>query len=272
MTVQEMMEQKRLLGYSYGKVAELSGLPIGTVQKVLGGITKSPRHETLEALEKAFPAAAEKERVQQNMVREAAFAYGRERRQGMYTLRDYYAQPADRRVELIDGVFYDMAAPSILHQMIGGEIYNTLREYIRRNKGECVAAFAPLDVQLDRDNRTMVQPDVLVVCDRKKLQNGLIYGAPDFVVEIVSKSTRKKDGIQKLAKYANADVREYWVVDPDRRAVVVYDLEHDELPRVYGFAHVVPVAIFHGDCVVDFTEIAQYTQFLYDREKRDVTS
>ena len=263
MTVQEMCEEKKKLGYSYEKIAELSGLPVGTVQKVLGGITKSPRYDTLAALEKAFRPGTD---GGGNFVKEAAIAYGVDRRQGRHTLDDYYALPEERRVELIDGVFYDMAAPSSTHQIISGEIYNALRDHIRRQKGQCIAAYAPLDVQLDRDRRTMVQPDVLVVCDRTKFQRGLIYGAPDFVVEILSPSTRRKDSFRKLSKYADAGVREYWLVDPEKRTVVVYDLEHEKWPVVYGFDHAVPVMIFDGKCQIDFAEISRYTEFLSGQE------
>lgn len=264
MTVQEMCEQKKKLGYSYEKIAELSGLPIGTVQKVLGGITKSPRYDTLAALEKAFRPA---EGLPADMVKEEAFAYYGEKRQGMYTLRDYYNLPKERRAELIDGVFYDMSAPSSIHQVVSGEIYDMLRSYIRSRRGQCVAAYAPLDVQLDRNDRTMVQPDVMVVCDRSKFQRGIVYGAPDFIVEILSKATKKKDSFLKLSKYANAGVREYWIVDPEKRSVVVYDLEHDNWPVVYGFDHSIPVTIFGGECKIDFTEISQYIQFLYGQDE-----
>lgn len=194
--------------------------------------------------------------------------YGRQ--QGNYTLEDYYALPEDQRVELIDGNFFVMEAPTILHQMLGGEIYHVLHDYIKRKKGLCVAAYSPLDVQLDCDNRTMVQPDVLVVCDRKKIvRRGVIFGAPDLTVEILSPSTRWKDMYLKLKKYDEAGVREYWLVDPDRKRVVVYDLENGECPAVYSFEDTVPVGIFGGECAVNFSEIYKYLKFLYQNGEND---
>lgn len=194
--------------------------------------------------------------------------YGRQ--QGEYTLEDYYALPEDQRVELIDGNFFVMEAPTLLHQMLGGEIYHVLHEHIKRKKGLCIAAYAPLDVQLDCDNRTMVQPDVLVVCDRKKIvRRGVIFGAPDLVVEILSPSTRRKDMYLKLKKYEGAGVREYWLVDPDRKRVVAYDLENRECPVAYSFEDAVPVRIFGGECVVDFREIYEYLEFLYETGESD---
>lgn len=282
MTVEDMREQKKALGYSYEQIAQRSGLPLGTVQKVLGGITKAPRYDTLRALEKAFTIreeaaseASEKEvgvtdaydiktSTEMMWLGEPAEVYSRTGRQGGYTLEDYYRIPEERRVELIDGVVYDMASPNYIHQMVSGEIFNRLSGYIRQNKGTCIAGYAPLDVQLDCDDRTMLQPDILVVCDRSKLRGGVIYGAPDFVAEIFSKSTRKKDMYLKLQKYASAGVREYWMIDPECQKVIVYDLEHEAFPAIYGFKDVIPVRIFDSDCRIDFSEIYDYIQPFWD--------
>ena len=197
MTVEEMKRQKRMLGYTYDKIAELSGVPLGTVQKIFSGVTESPRYDTLQALEKAFKSQ-EGDRIE-----EAAAMY-RARQQGNYIIEDYYALPEDRRAELIDGIIYDMSSPTSVHQLIGAEIWEQLKSYIRNSKGKCVPMLAPLDVQLDCDDRTMVQPDVLVVCDRERIHMNCVYGAPDFIVEIMSKTTRKKDSILKLNKYMSA--------------------------------------------------------------------
>ena len=257
MTVEEMKRQKRMLGYTYDKIAELSGVPLGTVQKIFSGVTESPRYDTLQALEKAFKSQ-EGDRIE-----EAAAMY-RARQQGNYIIEDYYALPEDRRAELIDGIIYDMSSPTSVHQLIGAEIWEQLKSYIRNSKGKCVPMLAPLDVQLDCDDRTMVQPDVLVVCDRERIHMNCVYGAPDFIVEIMSKTTRKKDSILKLNKYMNAGVREYWMVDPESRKVVVYDFAHEEYPVIYGGEDKVPVGIFEGEGKVDFGEIYEYMNFLYE--------
>ena len=115
MTIKEMQERKRELGYTYAQIAELSGVPVGTVQKVLGGITLTPRYETLMALEKVLGVDANDSGTL--ILREARSPYGA-KRQGMYDLNDYYAIPDDTRVELIDGVIYDMTAPTSVHQII----------------------------------------------------------------------------------------------------------------------------------------------------------
>lgn len=202
-----------------------------------------------------------------NMVKEEAVAYGL-KRQGEYTLEDYYAIPDERRVELIDGVIYDMAAPTFTHQDLTGSIYFKLRLHIFEKNGACKPIMSPFDVQLDRDDKTMVQPDVMVVCDRDKIINRCLYGAPDFVVEILSPSTSKKDSTIKLKKYKAAGVREYWMVDPDKKKVVVYDWNKSDIPVVYGFDAKVPVGIFDGECVIDFEEIYQEIALLYEKEDK----
>ena len=125
---------------------------------------------------------------------------------------------------------------------------------------------APVDVQLDCDEKTMVQPDVLVVCDREKIVPTHVYGAPDLIMEILSPATRKIDMNIKHSKYAAAGVSEYWLIDPDKKKVVVYDLEHNELPAIYGFEDQVPVNIFAGKCQIDFSEICSYIEFLFEKE------
>ena len=254
MTIQEMRDKKKEKGYTYAQMAELSGVPLGTIQKIFSGETESPRYDTLLALEQIF--------TEQSVVCEAAASYKTDRN-GSYTLDDYYALPEDQRVELIDGYFYTMLSPTFGHQSIAGEIHRQIANYIMEHNGSCRPFIAPVDVQLDCDEKTMVQPDVLVVCDREKIVPTHVYGAPDLIMEILSPATRKIDMNIKHSKYAAAGVREYWLIDPDKKKVVVYDLENEELPVVYGFENRVPVGIFQGECEIDFSEIYESVKFLY---------
>ena len=319
MTIEEMKQRKRELGYSYEKIAQLSGLPLGTVQKVLGGITKSPRYKTLQALEAVLGGDVLKEDAAENDPAEISRSYERFyrdpgfdkyahvnevndnkvnygsrdpedakkenmvnegipymsgssaeeiplKKQGEYTLEDYYALPDERRVELIDGVIYDMATPTYIHQIIAGHIYAAFFEHVRKKKGKCIPMIAPLDVQLDMDNKTMVEPDVLILCDKSKLQRGIVYGAPDLVVEILSPSTRSKDMVLKLNKYCHAGVREYWMVDPKNKNVIVYKFEDEIECRVYERKTPVPVGIWNDECLIDFDEIFRYIEEIESQE------
>lgn len=266
MTLEEMKERKRQLGYTNEQIADWSNVPLSTVQKVFSGATQAPRYETLRAIESVLTDRASRASL---TVREAAHQYGRaiEKKQGEYTVADYYAWPEEERIELIDGVIYDMSAPLIVHQDIVGEISYTLKSYIKKNKGKCRVYEAAVDVQLDCDNKTMVQPDILVACQQNRFTRKNMLGAPDMVVEVLSKHTRKKDMTIKLNKYVNAGVREYWIVDAEKESVIVYDIENDMAISVYTFENQVPVRIFNGECVVDFKDIKEYIADLPKEEQ-----
>ena len=144
-----------------------------------------------------------------NEVHEAMPAYAVPRkRQGEYTLEDYYALPDDISAELIDGELIFLEAPSSIHQELIGELFFEIKLYIRTNNGPCKILPSPLDVQLDCDNRTMLQPDISVICHRDRIVKKGVYGAPDLCIEIVSPSSRKRDYEKKRMKYQNAGVRE----------------------------------------------------------------
>lgn len=264
MTIQEMKQRKKELGYSNARIAELSGVPLGTVQKVFGGATSAPRYETLKALEAVLKDTFSSHAAH---IGETKVPY-LTKRQGEYTLDDYYQIPDEYRVELIDGVIYDMSAPTSAHQLITGIIHARLLAYVSEKKGKCLPIVSPIDVQLDCDTKTMIQPDVVIVCDRNKVINRCVYGAPDFVLEVLSPFTRKKDTVTKLGKYIDAGVREYWMIDPDKKMVLVYDFEHDNYPAIYGFDSKVPVAIWDNDCEIDFQEVYEYIRFLYERNEK----
>lgn len=174
------------------------------------------------------------------------------------TIEDYYHLPDDQRMELIDGIFYDMAAPRIRHQLACMEIRDSINRYIKKNQGDCIVFDTPIDVVLEGDRDTVVQPDVTLICDRSKLKSERIVGAPEFIVEVLSESTRKKDMTVKQAKYAAAGVKEYWIVDLEKEKILVYDYQHDYNVSIYSLNDKVPVGIYHGKCEVDFAEIRDY--------------
>jgi len=150
-----------------------------------------------------------------------------------HTYSDYLTWPDEERWELIEGVAFDMTpAPSTKHQRIvwkiSGEIYNHLSTH-----GNCQGFTAPTDVVLDEHN--VVQPDVFVVCDRNKIGEQAITGAPDLVIEVVSPATEVKDKREKKRVYEKFGVREYILVFPEREYVERYLLEEGK----YGAPEVI---------------------------------
>ena len=278
MTIEQMKARKRELGLSNKELAQRSGVPLGTVQKIMSGATASPRMTAILKLEKVLrPAASDpvipSAETLSDGFREAGVVYGTsaekkqpaEKKQGEYTLEDYYAIPDDRRVELIDGVIYDMASPGNIHQALSSDISWQLQNYVSANHGRCMVYTAPFDVQLDMDNRTMVEPDIVVICNHDRLKRFGCFGAPEFVIEILSPSTRRKDVTIKIHKYMNAGVREYWIVDPrDRNVTVILNEEEGPAIHWYTFADRVPVGIWNGECMVDFAAIMEHIGFLFD--------
>lgn len=172
----------------------------------------------------------------------------------LISLEQYEALPEDKRVEVFDGAIYDMASPSQAHQTISIEMSTLINSYIKKKKGSCRVFTAPFDVKLSDHPLTIVQPDILVVCDKDKLDGKRCNGAPDFIIEIVSSGNPADDYIRKLYYYKNAGVREYWIVDPRRQIVTVNYFEGNILNIQYSFDSVIKVNIY-DDLLINFSEI-----------------
>ncbi len=162
-----------------------------------------------------------------------------------YTIDDIYALPEGERAELIDGQIYYMAPPARKHQRIAGELYATIREYIKSNDGSCEVDIAPFAVFLQERDFNYVEPDISVIRDPDKLDDKGCNGAPDWIIEIVSPSSRRMDYYIKLFKYRTAGVREYWIVDPDKNCITVYSFFNEDMQE-YQFTDDIPVGIYQG--------------------------
>lgn len=238
MTVKEMKERRIELGYTMAMLSEYSGVSLGTLQKIFNGVTKAPRYETVQALE-----AVLKKNPQELLLRETS-AY---QAKAKHTIADYDALPDEQRVELIDGEYFEMTAPRTIHQSVLYRISYQVMSYIEKNHGSCQPLFAPVDVQLDgEDENTIVQPDFMIICDKTKVTEKRVIGAPDFIIEILSPSTREKDMFIKANKYLQTGVREYWIVDTDKEKVIIYFYEDGCIPTIVGFDDPVPVRIYEG--------------------------
>ena len=168
-----------------------------------------------------------------------------------YTIDDIYTLPEGKRAELVDGHMYMMAPPSRRHQKFSMELSSIIREYIRSHKGKCEVYAAPFAVYLEESTNTYVEPDISVICDPNKLDDRGCNGAPDWVIEIVSPFSKKMDYLLKLLKYRSCGVKEYWIVDPEKNRVIVYNFTGDESINEYTLQDTVKAGIYE-DFVIDF--------------------
>ena len=175
------------------------------------------------------------------------------RKEKHYTYADYLTWPDDARYELIDGEAFLMApAPLIEHQEVAGEVFRQLANQL--DGKPCRPYIAPVDVRLPRNDEadaaidTVVQPDVLVVCDPSKIDRRGVRGAPDWLLEVLSPSTAAHDQIAKRRTYERAGVREYWLVHPSDRTLTVYVLDNGQYgrPEIYELKDATPIGVLPG--------------------------
>jgi len=187
-------------------------------------------------------------------VHEALRKYNEEGKRFTYT--DYAGWDDDNRYELIDGVVHLMSAPSATHQSILVELSRQIANYLIGKS--CKVFVAPFDVCIngkgDLDD-TVVQPDILVICDNEKIEDKYCNGAPDLTIEILSPSTSRHDRIVKLNKYLQAGVREYWIIDPVDKSVTVHLLENNKyIIHAYDETDTVAIHVL-DDCNVALQDI-----------------
>ncbi len=180
-----------------------------------------------------------------------------------YTYSDYLSWHEDERFELIDGVPFSMTpSPPRKHQEISGELFRQFANYLIDKK--CRIYAAPFDVRIpegDKDNdediTNVVQPDLTIVCDEKKLDERGCKGSPDLIVEIISKGTFKKDMGQKLSLYEKVGVKEYWVVYPKDETVMVFRLVDEQgygEPDIYNKKDCIRPSLF-PDLLVEMERV-----------------
>lgn len=195
-------------------------------------------------------------------------------KQEKYSYDDLLKFTDEKRYEIIDGVLFVMDSPSVLHQSLAGEIFNQIKNYLKGKP--CKVFSAPLDIKIsgEKDNkkeRNVVQPDILVVCDKDKIQRKNILGAPDFVAEIISPSTSGRDRVEKLNLYQKYGVREYWLVSPAEKAIMVFLLNEQgiyTIPKAYYLEEKIKVNIF-DDLYISLKEFIEENKELIEQEQEE---
>ena len=147
-----------------------------------------------------------------------------------------------------------MTPPNTRHQRLLSFLHLEIGNYIRTNEGACEVFPAPFAVFLFADNQTYVEPDISVICSPDKLNERGCNGAPDWIIEIVSPSSRSMDYYTKLSLYRSAGVREYWIADPINQTVLVYDMEHAAAPVICSFHNTVKTTIY-DNLEIDFSRL-----------------
>ena len=177
------------------------------------------------------------------------------RKKDRFNYADYCTWDDDKRWELIDGSAYAMSAPTWMHQSILVELAGQMRDFLKGKP--CKVFVAPFDVRLNADagDDTVVQPDIVLICDRDKLIGTGCIGAPDMAIEILSPSTAIHDTVLKLKLYRQHGVREYWTVDPDTKTTTTHTLSNGRyLTTTYTAADAAPVHILEG-CKINLSEV-----------------
>jgi Uma2 family endonuclease len=186
---------------------------------------------------------------------EAEMAFPQEK--PYYTYADFLEWDETERYELVDGEAYSMPAPDAEHQRVLGNLYLVLGNFLKDKP--CRVFPAPFAVRLspraDKSDDTVFEPDIVVVCDRSKIDKRGCNGAPDMVVEIVSPSTASYDKVRKFNHYQKAGIREYWIVEPESRTVLVCILGDGQyVLKTYDDTGVAPVTVLPG-CEIDLREV-----------------
>jgi len=179
---------------------------------------------------------------------------GRNVFQDNHVVEEVYSLPEGQRAELFDGKMMMRGFPTATHQSIIGCLFTEIAVYLRAREENCKVIASPFAVFLKDDGRNYLEPDIAVVCDEGKLDDEGCHGAPDWVIEVVSPASRGIDYGKKLGAYIDAGVREYWIVDAEKKVIVVYYLEHPDIPVIHHFGDIVKSGIY-DDLMIDSSQL-----------------
>lgn len=287
MTPEELKEAKKKKGYTSRKLSELSGVPLGTIQKIMSGATSAPRLDTMNALERvlmrpdpAFSYSSSDCSSQPQILQDAPVPFERAADQsGVRPVRGSRAEAASDfsrmsaavplqntssenvLYECIGGKRFSLSDFGGVHQLLAAELYRQLSDALLADeplsestgsgRQTPLVCLSPFPLELPDNPGSVLLPDVFVTAGPIKIHSGRITGVPVFIAEIASPSTRKKDTSLKLETYVSAGVSEYWVIDPTDRSIMRCDIVHDNRIALFSFGNPVPVLTPSISCVVN---------------------
>lgn len=238
---------RRARGYSQAFMAERLGIARSTYAGYETG-KRSPDIETFAKISKELFVSADEllgryDYGTPNLIKEAKAEYFVEPK---YTVQDYFDIPNCVDYELIEGELIKKNAPGTRHQIISVQMVMQFYQYVKTHCKKCEVIPAPFCVVLSERNAVVVQPDISVICNRELIQDGVCMGAPDLIVEIVSKGNKSYDYREKLHIYHKYGVGEYWIVDPEKACIMLHVLEENGLPEIIPFAEKVASRVIKG--------------------------
>lgn len=283
MNVEKLKQLKKDAGYTNKMIADDSGVPIGTVQKIFSGETKAPRFKTLKAIEAVLiPASGIMEGTAATGIMEGTAATGNMNAAGSTGIRNNEtdagkpAAPAKvRKTEMSSddvhnvniGGTESVTGNKLLHKLIADDIIFVIRKYMTDNNIPGFVNGSHVGVRLDADNPDggdMIAPDVTYIPGKEMLSRQGIKGAPWMIVEIMDGETRSNEIGSKPDMYRDSGVKEYWMIDIDAKNIMVYDFEREAFPSMYGFSGKVPVRTLGEDCLVNFAQVYSHLGFLFE--------
>ena len=282
MDVRDLKNRKKALKLTTAELAFLADLPVSTVSKIMTGETRKPSYITIEKLDAALVGEERLQRLKTYLQALRAYLaeqsdkaadqkkffrdYRKSMRSGNAEDTDPLSEESlalsgesrmtvgqldelgeDRSLELLDGCLIWNEAPGVQHQRLVQQLGEQIGRYIREKGGPCEVFYTGVNVRPDEDEYTLLIPDIAVLCDPGRLEASGIIGAPDWVIEVTSDSTRRRDYGDKMHKYMAAGTYEYWIVDPEKEKVTVYTSGEPMLVHIYGFEDEIPVEIYRGE-------------------------
>lgn len=254
--VQAMRESKGMTQKDMEKATGIHQSEISKIERAVGNPSIATIHKLAVAAEHDMDVFFTKKNIRRDVaeVSEITPFLNTSKYQGEYVISDLDDIPEDIQVELIEGCIYDMAPPTTMHQEVVGEISFAIRDFIKKNKGKCIVLDGA-GLNFENDDKNLLIPDIMVVCDKNKPEYKNVVGVADFVIEVASPGNCRRDYGIKQAIYMSKGVREYWIIDAKRRKLVVYLNDGESFPEIHTFDEMVDVGIYKGKLKIDLQKI-----------------
>lgn len=231
MDISELKKKKQAAGLTNAQIAEKTGIPFSTVNKIFSGATRNPRYATISAIEELLDQMLDQPKVLPSEFKKIV--------EDLDLNCDYdydvtgWKNLNKTRKEIIDGKLHTIPWPDRIHQRILHHLSYEIERFIYVYGGDCEVYSTPFYVKLFKDRDTYVLPDLCVICRPEILTPKGCVGAPDWIIEIVSEEDLQHDYITKVSLYQQAGVRMYWIVDQNTLSTMAYDFERQLPPVVY---------------------------------------